>query len=415
MRRAPGGPPHWRRVCRHVRSALALALTVAPMLAGQSSADGDVAPARVTLDSRGLVFVAPDSAAEIAMRFRMQLLATGEATDGNPTGFNGTVRRLRLRFAGWVADPRLGFLLQLSFSRADQDLVDGGAPGIARDAAVLYQATPNLRLTLGQTKLPGNHQRVISSGDLQFAERSIVNARFNIDRDFLLMASQRDTLGGRVPVVLSAAVSGGEGRNSPFTAPGLALTGRLEVQPLGVFQRGGDDFDGDLLHEPSPRLAVGATWSRNDRALRTGGQIGPTLYAPRTMTTVLVDALFKYRGFATYAEFADRTADDPITRSAGQPDRAIYVGRGLLIQTSYHLRDVQLEPVVRWARTTPDPVLAGIVNSERQSQVTVGLTKYLRGHRVKTQAEFGWLDSRDEATRVERRSWIGRLNMELGI
>lgn len=372
-------------------------------------------PGSVYVDSRGVVFAAPDSAAEIIMRFRMQLLATGESSDGNTTAFNGTVRRLRLRFGGWVIDPKLMFNLQLSFTRGDQDFADTGFPNIVRDAAVLYQATPNLRLTFGQTKLPGNRQRVISSADLQTAERSIVNNRFNIDRDFLLMASLRDTVGGRVPMYLTGAVSGGEGRNSAITAPGLAVTGRAEIQPFGAFTRGGDDFEGDLEHEPTPKLALGVSWSRNQSARRTGGQLGLPLYAPRTMTTVLADALLKYRGLAVYSEYADRSAADPITRSTGQPDRAIYVGSGEMLQASYHFRRVQLEPVVRWARTRPDAVLAGVVNTERQEQVAFGVAKYLRRHRVKTQAEFGWLDSRNEATLAERRTWIGRLNMELGI
>jgi hypothetical protein len=36
----------------------------------------------------------------------------------------------------------------------------------------------------GQTKLPGNNQRVVSSGSLEFTDRTINNSRFNIDRDF---------------------------------------------------------------------------------------------------------------------------------------------------------------------------------------------------------------------------------------
>lgn len=53
-----------------------------------------------------------------------------------------------------------------------------------RDAAVRYNCNEHLTFIFGQTKLPGNRQRVISSGEQQFAERSIVNAAFNFDRDF---------------------------------------------------------------------------------------------------------------------------------------------------------------------------------------------------------------------------------------
>ncbi len=37
---------------------------------------------------------------------------------------------------------------------------------IIRDAAVTWRASPNLQLVAGQTKLPGNRQRTVSSGDL---------------------------------------------------------------------------------------------------------------------------------------------------------------------------------------------------------------------------------------------------------
>lgn len=404
-----------------VRVAAGLLFATAPLAAQTDTAGTRPTPTvvdrpgSVTVDARGVVFTAPDSAAEIIMRFRMQLLSTGEKADGQPLAFNGQVRRLRVRFGGWLMDPRLTFNLQLSFSRGDQDFADTGFPNIVRDASVSYQATKHLRLTAGQAKLPGNRQRVISSGDLQFAERTIVNLRFNIDRDFLLMGSLRDTVGGKVPVYLTGVVSNGEGRNAGITAAGLAYTGRFEVQPFGAFTRGGDDFEGDIEHEPTPKLALGAVYSKNVNARRTGGQLGATLYAPRTMETFLADALLKYRGFAVYGEYADRRAVNPVTRSTGQPDRAIYVGNGAMVQASYHIRNAQLEPAFRYAVTAPDAVLAGVAGTDRQEQVAFNLTRYLKRHRIRTAAEFGWVNTRNEATLVSTRTYIGRFNIELGI
>jgi hypothetical protein len=49
---------------------------------------------------------------------------------------------------------------------------------------VLYKPTKNWTIGFGQTKLPGNNQRVVSSGSLEFTDRTINNSRFNIDRDF---------------------------------------------------------------------------------------------------------------------------------------------------------------------------------------------------------------------------------------
>ena len=49
---------------------------------------------------------------------------------------------------------------------------------------IQYNFYKNLSIKLGQGKLPGNRERVISSGNLQFVDRSRLNSRFNIDRDF---------------------------------------------------------------------------------------------------------------------------------------------------------------------------------------------------------------------------------------
>lgn len=408
-----------------------LALLAAPAVAVAQQPDSAKAPAPaadtahakpkgkappVVFDDRGIVFTTADSTMQVIMRFRMQLWGTAFAEEGEPTLFNGQVRRLRLRFGGFLLDPRLTYNLQLSFSRGDQDFADTGFPNIVRDAALAYQFTPNLQATFGQTKLPGNRQRVISSGDLQFPDRSIVNARFNIDRDMLLMGSFRDTLGGRVPLHLHAVVSSGEGRNTQVAAKGLAFTTRAEVLPFGPFKRGGDYFEGDLEHEPKPRLSVGVTWSRNDDALRTGGQLGPLLWEPRTMTTVLADALFKYQGLAVYTEYARRSADDPVTTREGQSPRFIYTGTGVLVQASYHIKGLNLEPGARFAVTDPTDELADLVSVDLTRQYDFVLVRYWKRHRVKTQLEFGWFDNiADGGAGASTREWIGRLGAELGI
>ena len=51
------------------------------------------------------------------------------------------------------------------------------------DAVLKNHINENWSLWFGQTKLPGNRERVYSSQELQFVDRSLVNARFNLDRD----------------------------------------------------------------------------------------------------------------------------------------------------------------------------------------------------------------------------------------
>jgi phosphate-selective porin OprO/OprP len=141
----------------------------------------------------GLGFATPDSSYSVNIRFRIQnrfLMNTKDEEHLETGSWEARVRRCRLSFAGHVLNPKWSYYLQLSFSRGDMDWSDADAsvqntsPNLVRDAMIFYKPIKNLQLALGQGKLPGNRQRVISSGAQQFYDRSIVNANFTPDRDF---------------------------------------------------------------------------------------------------------------------------------------------------------------------------------------------------------------------------------------
>jgi phosphate-selective porin OprO and OprP len=256
-----------------------------------------------------------------------------------------------------------------------------------RDAVIYYNPNKHLRLGFGQTKLPGNRQRVISSGDQQFADRSIVNAAFNIDRDFGFFAHL-----SKEYYILRGALTSGEGRNSISSNKGLAYTGRIEVLPLGKFTGSNDYVEGDLEREPKPKLSLAATYSVNDLAVRQAGQLGNDLYAPRSISNIEFDLLFKYNGWAWYNEYMRRETENPVTVSASDPTRTrfIFVGEGYLSQLSYLFKN-NIELAARYSTTIPNKSLynnaAFSALSETQlKQVEVGITKYLVGHRLKIQA-----------------------------
>src|SRR5690606_31810443 len=121
----------------------------------------------------------------------MQNRLGASTIDGDNLGireFDARVRRLRMRVDGYLYSPKFSYTIQLAFTRGDQDFDDTGVANIVRDAVVFYNFTPNFYIAFGLNKLPGNRQRVNSSGQLQFADRSIVNAAMNIDRDFGIKA-----------------------------------------------------------------------------------------------------------------------------------------------------------------------------------------------------------------------------------
>ncbi len=406
---------------RDARELLRLPLTalvgclLLPGARALAQAPRDTTRPAIVFDDRGITFNARDGINSLTLRFRVQewaVLSSANDEELRVERTNIAVRRARLRFEAVVWDPRLRVNVQLSFSRGDQDFEASNFPNVLRDANVSWQATPRLSLVAGQGKLPGNRQRVISSGEQQFADRSIVNAAYTVDRDVGLFAHYQVS-DGPLPFNLRAAVTGGEGRNAPVGDEGLAYTGRIEVLPLGVFTDGGDYFEGDLRREPKGRLSVGVALSRNDGAIRTGGQLGRPLYAPRGMTTGFVDVLYKHAGWSLSGEFARRVAPDPVTTD-GTDTRYVLTGDGVNVQAAY-LTKAMFEPAVRFSVVSPHRDLAGQPGAERQRQASVGLTRYLKRHRVKVQGEILRDLFRDAVTQATRGTWTIRSSLEVGI
>lgn len=358
---------------------------------------------------KGLGITAPDSTFSMAIRFRVQnrvAFKTVSDTDFGISEVEARVRRLRLRFDGFVYNPRLVYVLQLSFTRSDMDFETTQFPNIVRDAYIQYSLSKKVTIGVGQTKLPGNRQRVVSSGDQQFADRSIANGAFTLDRDFGVQLSVKQPI-----YTLRAAISSGEGRNITTSDNGLAYTGRVELLPFGAFMNGGDYFEGDLAREQKPKLSIGLAYNFNEKAVRTGGQLGLPLFEARNIETQIIDALFKYNGLAICGEYFNRFAKDPITINEEGAERYVYSGTGQNYQFSYNFKN-NVEIATRYTIINPRQVIA---NKEKlKENYTIGMNKYLKGHRVKLQgdvtleraARFG-----TEATQT----WAVRFQIEAGI
>jgi phosphate-selective porin OprO and OprP len=370
---------------------------------------------------QAVTYIPADSVFGLNIRFRMQNRAvynTISETDLNPGSIEARVRRLRLRFEGFMYSTKLTYLIQLSFSRGDMDWEQPNfstintSPNIVRDAAVYYRPVPNLVLIFGQTKLPGNRQRVVSSGELQFIDRSIVNAGFNIDRDFGFQAHYYNQI-GNAALVLKGALTTGDGRNVNFTNAGLSYTGRVEFLPFGPFSNFGDYFEGDLVREENIKVSLAGGMNRNDGARRTGGQIGLDLYEPRGMETYIFDGLVKYQGWALYAEYMGRSASNPISQSPATGDiRYILTGHGQNYQLSYNFKN-NVELAARYAFIVPENKIATMANQE--DTYIVGITKYLRTHRLKLQANVGYHTRQVLPQADVRGSFNAGVQIELGI
>ena len=356
-----------------------------------------------------------DSLFLMNLRFRMQSRAGFNTISGNDLGvdkFEMRVRRLRLRFDGYVINPRFQYYIQLAFSKADLNLEDDDKAQPVRDAILYYTFNDNFYIGFGQSKLPGNRQRVNSSGNLQFADRSIVNSMLTLDRDFGFFGYYTFRMPESL-LMLKGAVTSGDGRNASAINNGLAYTGRMEYLPFGAFKNSGDYSEGDLEFEETPKLSVGAAYSKNFKATKTGGQLGEELYGTRDLTSVIFDAIFKYRGWTASSEYISRNTDNPITTNRLGDIRHVVTGYGINTQLSKMLSS-KTEVAVRYAFVDPKEEIEMV--QDRIDEALVGATRYLNGHRIKIQGNIGyrWLEG-NQSWEHPGNNWTGMVQVEFGI
>ncbi len=130
--------------------------------------------------------VGKDSTWTMKIGTRMQFLAIANWEENESNESNFLVRRARLKFDGFAYSPKLKYKIELGLSNRDisgASEYTSNAPRYILDAVIKWNFYENFELWFGQTKLPGNRERVISSGNLQQVDRSLLNSRFNIDRD----------------------------------------------------------------------------------------------------------------------------------------------------------------------------------------------------------------------------------------
>jgi hypothetical protein len=394
-----------------------LAAVVLLPVVGVAQVESDERP--LTVDEDGIGF-RKDSVFLMNLRFRMQnrLASYSIMESEERPGVEAVVRRLRLRFDGYVLHPRIGYYIQLSFSRADQDLVSGDIAQVVRDAMVYYTFSKRFYIGFGQSKLPGNRERVISSGNLQLPDRSIANQAFTLDRDFGLFAYYTLLNSSNQIVLLKAAFTSGEGRGQTITPYGMSYTGRIEWLPMGRFKNLGDYSEGDLEYEPTPKLSLAYTYNFNDRTTRSGGQLGAYLPLPVDMTTQIADLMLKYRGWGLMAEYFNRrlggyTPDGVNDLTMNRIAR----GSGFNVQLSKVLHRKH-EVVLRYAGVTPQKGYEAF--QYRYRTRGLGYNYYLNKHRVKLQYYLGFDDRTHPQTVPElkhlyRNRMVNMVQVELGI
>ncbi len=362
--------------------------------------------------------VGQDSTWTMKVATRMQFLAIANFEDGESTESNFLVRRARLKFDGFAFSPKLKYKLELGLSNRDISIPSdnpgfvSNAPRYILDAVVKYNFAKNLELWFGQTKLPGNRERVISSANLQQVDRSLLNSRFNIDRDLGIQLRHKWNLSDNFVVKEIFSIAQGEGRNiTKGNLGGHQYTSRVEFLPMGNFTSKGDYIGSDLKREEKPKLAIGVTYDHNNNAVKNRSNQGSYMetdngFYETNINTWFIDFMLKHKGFSLMGEYADRNADDPFAKNSDGTltGDEVQVGKGLNLQAGYLLAS-------NWevsGRFTNIELNKNITGKVPENQYTLGLSRYIVGHKLKVQTDLSLLQKDGSND-----NWMYRLQFDI--
>ena len=345
-------------------------------------------------------FIAKDSSFSVKFAPRIQSRYQTERSyyeeDYDPIDINFSVRRARLKFDGFAFSPKLKYKIELGLSNRDisgASAYNRNTPRYILDAVVIWNFHENFELWAGQTKLPGNIERVVSSANLQLIDRSLLNSKFNIDRDMGIQLRHKSRFGGNWIIKEKFSISQGEGRNiTEGNIGGLQYTSRLELLPFGEFSSKGDYSQGDLKREKSIKAMFGFTYDINENAVKSRSNMGSYMIQSSgglfetDITTIFLDGIIKYNGYAFMGEYANRDADQiEALEEDGRAKTGAVVGAGsaLNIQGSYLFKS-NFEITARYTNIN----FKEITRLSDLKQITFGVSKYVVGHSLKIQADI---------------------------
>jgi len=276
----------------------------------------------------------------------MQYRFTQTAPDGEGSF---QVARARLTFSG-TAWEHFSWTLVPELAGSSTRLLDANARVVIAPGATLW---------FGQGKAWFGRQRLTSSRNLQFVDRSIVDARFSANRQQGVGVIARPA-GDRVEV--NVGIYNGDGINRPANSNDRLMTvARIVLTPWGAYApvESAHDFPDD------PQLALGVSGLRN--TLHAGVE-------EVELTRLNVESAFRLGGLSMTAE---------VYRESAQPmGSASTLTLGWYYQAGYLFAGGRHEVAGRHAGIFPDTLEPG-------DEVETGLayTHYLNGHNAKAQVD----------------------------
>jgi phosphate-selective porin OprO/OprP len=346
----------------------------------------------------GFELATADGKYALRIRARLQIRYDAEVphVKGEPSTHLLQIRRARLQFTGNVFGKHNRYYIQLGFAPRDMlgGLVEGSEQiryNPVRDARLEFTYLRDATVWVGQMKVPFSRQRVISSGNQQFVDRSSVNEEFNLDRDIGLQL-RSDDVAGLGKLKYAAGLFLGDGRNAyQLTRTGVLVVGRVSVHPLGEFK---DESEADLERMRRPGLSLGGAYAYHDDAPGDRGIHGvrPADGGTTDLHNATADLMFKWRGLSVASAFHVRRArrrnpgDAVDAEGMPVPVAAPRDGLGFFTQVGYLLPPIDLELAARYSFVRGRR--GAVTSLVDRDELGGGLSYYFIGHNLKLQLDY---------------------------
>jgi phosphate-selective porin OprO and OprP len=332
----------------------------------------------------GFEWKSADGDFSFAPRLRAQFLYELEKEEGVDAAQSIQFRRARLQFKGNFYGRSNKYKVEFAVSPGDISQSDGAPPGtsILLDWYWDFTQLRDLTLRVGQYKVPFSRQRVVSSGDLEMVDRSIVNAEFSLDRDIGVDLRSEDLFGLDM-LRYYLGVYAGEGRNTrSFYDLGMMYLGRVEFLPLGTFE---DYAEADFERLSSPKLSVGVAAAHLTNGRFNRGILGsqPSDGGTTDYNTLSADAVFRFGGLSASTEWMFRNGDRDFGAEGdleGPRD-----GYGGMVQLSYLVPTTRFQISGRYGFIEPAGDASVLSGSD---EIGGALSYYFAQHPFKIQADF---------------------------
>ena len=314
--------------------------------------------------------------AELNISNRMQIRFTHEDLDINsatskPERDSFRLRRMKMKFDGWVYNKNLTYEFQANFA---------DSANILEDANINYDFTKGKKAVMvkaGQFKVPFGRQELTSSGSQQFVDRTLVSNTFARGRDIgvqLWGTPFSSKIDWRV------GLFNGNGRTvSRNDNDDLQLNARLAWQPFGDVKYSESDFEstGNFL------FAIAADYESSVREVAAAG----TAVAHQNDQEILgFDVVAKWSGLSLYGEIFDRSND----RNKGFSD---FDDAGIILQAGYFILPKKFEVAVRVAELDPN----SDVDDNERTENGVALNWFPNKHNHKLQADYRLIEDKARA------------------